>query len=94
MSGVYPGYCQPKPIAAVTSSDPRAGSRRRADNEAPGPPAKSGSAKRVTGTTKTNKEVAARTLDQVRWTSPQTVEACTMRSSHARDTEEVRSGVP
>jgi cytochrome c oxidase subunit 1 len=28
------------------------------------------------------------------WTSLQTVEACTMRSSHARETEEVRSGVP
>ena len=25
------------------------------------------------------------------WTSPQTVEACTMRSGHVRDTEEVRS---
>ena len=29
-----------------------------------------------------------------RWISPQTVEACTIRSSHVRDTEEVRSGVP
>ena len=25
----------------------------------------------------------------IMWTSPQTVEACTMRSSHVRDTEEV-----
>jgi hypothetical protein len=31
MNGVYPGYCQPKPIAAVPSSGPRAGSRRRAE---------------------------------------------------------------
>ena len=28
------------------------------------------------------------------WISPETVEACTMRSRYARDTEEVRSGVP
>ena len=28
------------------------------------------------------------------WTSPETVEACTMRSRYARDTEEVRSRVP
>src|SRR6185436_8350444 len=29
-----------------------------------------------------------------KWISPETVEACTMRSRYARDTEEVRSGVP
>src|SRR4051795_3770305 len=31
VNAVYPGYCQPKPIAAGTSSDPRTGSRRRAE---------------------------------------------------------------
>jgi hypothetical protein len=31
MKRVYPGYGQPKPIPAVTSSGPRAGSRRRAE---------------------------------------------------------------
>src|SRR6478609_42651 len=31
---------------------------------------------------------------EVVWISPETVEACTMRSRYARDTEEVRSGVP
>ena len=35
----------------------------------------------------------ARQLESV-WTSPKTVEACTMRSSHVRDTGEVRPGVP
>src|SRR4051794_16652682 len=29
-----------------------------------------------------------------KWTSPKTVKACTMRSSHARFAKEVRSGVP
>ncbi|HWU23465.1 MAG TPA: DUF222 domain-containing protein [Nocardioides sp.] len=28
------------------------------------------------------------------WKSPETVEACTMRSSHAREAQEVRCGVP
>jgi len=32
--------------------------------------------------------------DLLTWTSPEIVEACTMRSSHARNTKEVRSGVP
>jgi len=31
VNGVYPGYCQPKPIPAVPSFDPRARSRRRAE---------------------------------------------------------------
>jgi len=31
VNGVYPGYCQPKPVAAVTVIRPRAGSRRRAE---------------------------------------------------------------
>jgi putative transposase len=30
-------------------------------------------------------------VDALHWTSPETVEACTMRSSHAREAQEVRS---
>jgi hypothetical protein len=32
--------------------------------------------------------------ERLDWKSPESVEACTMRSSHVRDTQEVRPGVP
>src|SRR6478752_1258993 len=38
-------------------------------------------------------DLPLRNLKRFRWTSPKTVEACTMRSSHARNAQEVRSGV-
>ena len=40
------------------------------------------------------KLVAPTRRERSMWTSPEIVEACTMRSSHAKNTKEVRSGVP
>jgi hypothetical protein len=39
------------------------------------------------------KTFTATGYDETVWTSPKTVEACAMRSSHAGETKEVRPGV-